>query len=146
DGSAISAARKAIAERYDGHYLPEKPRHYSTKAKNAQEAHEAIRPTDFLRDRAGSGDEGKLYDLIFKRAMASQMAAARRERTTVTLRDGTGKNELRATGQVVQFPGCFVGYREGFDDREGEDYEGLLPVMHKSDSPVKKGVEANQHF
>jgi len=145
DGSAISAARKAIADRYDGHYLPEKPRHYSTKAKNAQEAHEAIRPTDFSRDHAGSGDEAKLYGLIFKRAMASQMAAARLERTTITLRDGTGKNELRATGQVVKFPGFFAVYQEGFDDREDDD-EGLLPVMHKGDSPVKKGVEANQHF
>ncbi|MGV2496448.1 type I DNA topoisomerase [Pelagerythrobacter aerophilus] len=146
DGSAISAARKAIADRYDGHYLPEKPRHYSTKAKNAQEAHEAIRPTDFSRDRAGSGDEGKLYDLIFKRAMASQMAAARLERTTVTLRDGTGKNELRATGQVVKFPGFFAVYQEGFDDKDSDDDEGLLPVMHKGDSPVKKSVDANQHF
>ncbi len=146
DGSAISAARKAIADRYDGHYIPEKPRHYSTKAKNAQEAHEAIRPTDFSRDRAASGDEGKLYDLIFKRAMASQMAAARLERTTVTLRDGTGKNELRATGQVVKFPGFFAVYQEGFDDKDSEDDEGLLPVMHKGDSPVKKSVNANQHF
>ena len=146
DGSAISAARKAIADRYDGHYLPEKPRHYSTKAKNAQEAHEAIRPTDFGRDRAGSGDEGKLYDLIFKRAMASQMAAARLERTTITLRDGTGKNELRATGQVVKFPGYFAVYQEGFDDKDADDDEGLLPTVHKGDSPVKKAVEANQHF
>ena len=146
DGSAISAARKAIADRYDGHYLPEKPRHYSTKAKNAQEAHEAIRPTDFGRDRAGSGDEGKLYDLIFKRAMASQMAAARLERTTITLRDGTGKNELRATGQVVKFPGYFAVYQEGFDDKDSDDDEGLLPLMTKGDSPVKKAVEANQQF
>ncbi|WP_374405321.1 type I DNA topoisomerase [Pelagerythrobacter sp.] len=146
DGSAISAARKAIADRYDGHYLPEKPRHYSTKAKNAQEAHEAIRPTDFSRDRAGSGDEGKLYDLIFKRAMASQMAAARLERTTITFRDGTGKTELRATGQVVKFPGYFAVYQEGFDDKDSDDEDGLLPVMHKGDSPVKKAVKANQHF
>ncbi|AKM07096.1 type I DNA topoisomerase [Pelagerythrobacter marensis] len=146
DGSAISACRKAIADRYDGHYLPEKPRHYSTKAKNAQEAHEAIRPTDFSRDTAGSGDEGKLYGLIFKRAMASQMAPARLERTTVTLRDGTGRNELRATGQVVKFPGFFAVYQEGFDDRDSDDDDGLLPVMNKGDSPVKKGVDANQHF
>lgn len=146
DASAISAARKAIADRYDGHYLPEKPRHYSTKAKNAQEAHEAIRPTDFARDRVGSGDEAKLYGLIFKRAMASQMAAARLERTTITLRDGTGKNELRATGQVVKFPGYFAVYQEGFDDKDSDDEDGLLPVMHKGDCPVKKGVEANQHF
>ena len=146
DGGAISACRKAIADRYDGHYLPEKPRHYSTKAKNAQEAHEAIRPTDFSRDRAGSGDEAKLYDLVFKRAMASQMAPARLERTTVTLREGTGRHELRATGQVVKFPGFFAVYQEGLDDRDSDDDDGLLPVMNKGDSPVKKGVEANQHF
>ncbi|WP_430321324.1 DNA topoisomerase, partial [Salmonella enterica] len=71
DPSAISAARKAISDRYDGHYLPEQPRHYETKAKNAQEAHEAIRPTDFGRDHHGSGDEARLYDLIWKRALAS---------------------------------------------------------------------------
>jgi DNA topoisomerase-1 len=145
DGSAISACRKAISERYDGHYLPEKPRHYSTKAKNAQEAHEAIRPTNFLASHAGSGDEAKLYDLIYKRAMASQMAAASLERTTVTLRDGTGQHELRATGQVVKFPGFFAVYQEGFDDKE-EDEDGLLPLMRKGDCPVKKAVEANQHF
>ena len=145
DGSAINACRKAIADRYDAYYLPDKPRFYSTKAKNAQEAHEAIRPTDFSRDRAGSGDEGRLYDLIFKRAMASQMAAAQLERTTVTLREGTGRHELRATGQVVKFPGFFAVYQEGFDDRE-DDEDGLLPGMNKGDAPARKAVEANQHF
>ena len=93
-------------------YRPEKPRFYSTKAKNAQEAHEAIRPTNFSRDHAGSGDEAKLYDLIFKRAMASQMATAQLERTTVTMRDPTGQHELRATGQVVKFPGFLAVYSE----------------------------------
>ena len=145
DASAISACRKAVSERYSGHYLPEKPRHYQTKAKNAQEAHEAIRPTDFGKDRAGSGDEGKLYDLVFKRAMASQMASARLERTTVMLRDGTGRNELRATGQVVKFPGFLAVYKEGLDD-SADDEGGLLPMMRKGDSPTKKKVEANQHF
>src|SRR3546814_11555214 len=86
-------------------FLPEKPRQYQTKDKNAQEANEAIRPTDFNRDRAGSGDHAKLYDLVFKRALASQMASARLERTTIDLRDGTGRTGLRATGQVVIFPG-----------------------------------------
>lgn len=146
DGSAIAAVRDAIDKRYDSAYLPEKPRFYATKAKNAQEAHEAIRPTNFLRDSAGSGDEAKLYDLIFKRAMASQMATAQLERTTVTLRDPTGQHELRATGQVVKFPGYFAVYQEGFDDKEGEDEDGLLPVMRKGDCPAKKAVEANQHF
>ncbi|MGD9665092.1 MAG: type I DNA topoisomerase, partial [Novosphingobium sp.] len=146
DGSAISACRKAVADRYDGHYLPEKPRMYQTKAKNAQEAHEAIRPTDFTRDHASSGDEAKLYDLIFKRAMASQMAAASLERTTVTLRDATGRNELRATGQVVKFPGFLAVYEEGLDNKSDDDEEGLLPTISKGDCPAKKGVEASQHF
>ncbi|SMQ74151.1 DNA topoisomerase I [Altererythrobacter xiamenensis] len=146
DPGAINSLRDAIGERYDSSYLPEKPRFYSTKAKNAQEAHEAIRPTNFSRDAVGSGDEAKLYSLIFKRAMASQMAAAQLERTTVTLRDATGQHELRATGQVVKFPGFFAVYQEGFDDKSDDDEDGLLPAMHKGDSPLKKSVEANQHF
>lgn len=146
DMSAIMAARDAIAERFSEDYRPEKPRFYATKAKNAQEAHEAIRPTNFKREHAGSGDEAKLYDLIFKRAMASQMSAAQLERTTVTLRDATGQHELRATGQVVKFPGYFAVYQESFDEKSEDDDDGLLPVMHKGDSPAKRGVEANQHF
>lgn len=146
DGSAISACRKAIAERFSGHYLPEKPRIYQTKAKNAQEAHEAIRPTDFARSHASSGDEAKLYDLIFKRAMASQMAGASLERTTVTLRDPTGRHELRATGQVVKFPGFLAVYEEGRDQKGEDDEEGLLPLMRQGDTPAKKSVEAEQHF
>ncbi len=146
DMSAILAARDAIAERFSDDYRPEKPRFYSSKAKNAQEAHEAIRPTNFSRDAAGSGDEAKLYSLIFKRAMASQMSAAQLERTTVTLRDATGQHELRATGQVVKFPGFFAVYQEGFDDKSDDDEEGLLPAMAKGDAPAKKAVEANQHF
>ena len=145
DPGAIMALREAIAERYDASYLPEKPRFYSTKAKNAQEAHEAIRPTDFRREHAGSGDEAKLYGLIFKRAMASQMSAAQLERTTVTLRDPTGAHELRATGQVVKFPGYFAVYQEGFDEPE-DDEDGLLPVLRQGDCPLKRSVEANQHF
>jgi DNA topoisomerase I len=145
DGSAISACRKAVADRYDANFLPEKPRIYQTKAKNAQEAHEAIRPTDFTRDRAGSGDEGRLYELIFKRAMASQMAAASLERTTVTMRDATGQHELRATGQVVKFPGFLAVYQEGIDDSDDDD-DALLPLIRKGDCPAKKGVAANQHF
>ncbi len=146
DGSAISDARRAISDRYDGHYLPEKPRHYSTKAKNAQEAHEAIRPTDFGKDSFGGGEEGRLYELIYKRALASQMASASLERTTVTLRDGTGQNELRATGQVVKFPGFLAIYEEGRDNRDADEDDGLLPALSSGDMPAKKGVEASQHF
>ncbi|MWV27794.1 type I DNA topoisomerase [Aurantiacibacter rhizosphaerae] len=146
DMSAIMACRDAISERYSEEYRPEKPRFYSTKAKNAQEAHEAIRPTNFSKDRAGSGDDAKLYALIFKRAMASQMATAQLERTTVTMRDPTGKHELRATGQVVKFPGFLAVYSESFDEKSEEDDDNLLPVMRKGDAPAKKSVEALQHF
>jgi DNA topoisomerase-1 len=148
DPSAISDARKVISDRYDGHYLPDKPRHYETKAKNAQEAHEAIRPTEFSRDHYGSGDEARLYDLVWKRALSSQMASANLERTTITLREGTGKHELRATGQVVKFSGFLAVYEEGRDQKpDGDDDESsLLPAMSIGDLPVKRAVEASQHF
>ena len=149
DSSAISAARVAITERYkNGHYLPEKPRVYETKAKNAQEAHEAIRPTEFSRDKFGSGDEGKLYELIWKRAIASQMASAVIERTSVTLREGTGQHELRASGQVVKFPGFLAVYDESLDQKSDaeDDESAMLPVLNAGDTPAKRGVEANQHF
>lgn len=151
DGSAISAARKAIVNRYDGGYIPDKPRQYQTKAKNAQEAHEAIRPTDFTRSNAGGGDHAKLYELIWKRALASQMAAARLERTTAELEDGTGKVTLRATGQVVQFPGFLALYTESRDEpavggESGDDDDArLLPAMARGDMPAKKGVEVEGH-
>jgi DNA topoisomerase-1 len=145
DGSAISAARHAITNRYDASYVPDKPRLYQTKAKNAQEAHEAIRPTDFAKDRAGSGDHGRLYELIWKRAMASQMASARMERTTIDLADGTGRHGLRATGQVVIFPGYMALYEEGTDDSEDEDGR-RLPRLRDGDVPAKRDVTAEQHF
>ncbi len=145
DGSAIAAARAAIAKRYDGGYLPDKPRHYQSKAKNAQEAHEAIRPTDFSRDRAGSGDHARLYELIFKRAMASQMASAQLERTSVDLVDGSGQLTLRATGQVMRFPGFLALYEEGRDDGSDDDAR-ILPAMARGDVPAMTGVDADQHF
>jgi DNA topoisomerase-1 len=142
---AISAARRAVASRYDAGYVPDKPRHYATKAKNAQEAHEAIRPTDFSRDHAGSGDHARLYELIWKRALASQMASARLERTTAELADGTGQHALRATGQVVLFPGFLALYEEGRDDAEDEESR-RLPRLREGDTPAKKEVTAEQHF
>lgn len=145
DPSAISAARKAISDRYDSGYLPEKPRAYQAKAKNAQEAHEAIRPTDFGKANAGSGDHGRLYELIYKRAMASQMASARLERTTVDLFDGTGQTGLRATGQVMKFPGFLAVYEEGLDDNDSED-GAMLPPIAAGDQPAKRSVEKTQHF
>ncbi|HWT13063.1 MAG TPA: type I DNA topoisomerase [Allosphingosinicella sp.] len=142
---AISAARRAVTERYDAGYVPDKPRHYETKAKNAQEAHEAIRPTDFSRDRAGSGEHARLYELIWKRALASQMASARLERTTAELVEGTGRTALRATGQVVLFPGFLALYEEGRDDAEDEESR-RLPRLREGDTPARKKVLAEQHF
>ncbi len=145
DHSAISAARLAIADRYDASYVPDKPRQYTAKAKNAQEAHEAIRPTDFSKDKLGSGDHGRLYELVFKRALASQMASARLERTTVDLSEATGQHGLRATGQVVLFPGYLALYEEGRDD-EGDEESRRLPRLKEGDAPAKKAVNAEQHF
>ena len=145
DGSAISAARHAITNRYDASYVPDKPRMYQTKAKNAQEAHEAIRPTDFGKDRAGSGDHARLYELVWKRAMASQMSSAQLERTTIDLSDGTGRHGLRATGQVVIFPGYLALYEEGRDD-EGDEESRRLPRLRDGDVPAKREVTADQHF
>ena len=120
-GEAISAARKAIASRYDSGYVPDKPRKYQSKIKNAQEAHEAIRPTDFSRAKAGSGDQARLYELVYNRALASQMASAKLERTTVELVDGAGRATLRASGQVVLFPGYLALYEEGLDEKEARE-------------------------
>ncbi|AFN56043.1 DNA topoisomerase I [Zymomonas mobilis] len=150
DESAIVAARKTITQRYDGGFVPDKPRQYQVKAKNAQEAHEAIRPTDFSRDKAASGDHARLYELIWKRALASQMASAKLERTTVDLTDGTGQNVLRVTGQVVLFSGFLTLYEESADDnandRDGKEGRARLPLLRAGDAPLKKEVRADQHF
>jgi len=143
---AISGARRAIASRYDAGYVPDRPRQYQSKIKNAQEAHEAIRPTDFDRARAASGDHARLYELVYNRALASQMASARLERTTVELSDGTGRAVLRASGQVVLFPGYLALYEEGRDEK-AEDEEGArMPALREGDALVKIAVEATQSF
>jgi len=142
---AISAARRAIATRYDAGFVPDRPRQYQSKIKNAQEAHEAIRPTDFDRSRAASGDHARLYELVYNRALASQMASARLERTTVELVDGAGRATLRATGQVVLFPGFMALYDEGRDDPQDEE-GARMPQLREGDAPAKTGVEATQSF
>src|SRR5689334_24247104 len=142
---AISAARRAIATRYDAGFVPDRPRQYQSTIKNAQEAHEAIRPTDFDRPRAASGDHGRLYELVYNRALASQMASARLERTTVELTDGPGRAVLRATGQVVLFPGFIALYDEGRDDPQDEE-GARMPALRDGDVPAKTGVEATQSF
>lgn len=142
---AVSAARRAIASRYSAGFVPDRPRQYQSKIKNAQEAHEAIRPTDFDMARAASGDHARLYELIYNRALASQMASARLERTTVELTDGTGRAVLRATGQVVLFPGFMALYDEGRDDPQDEE-GARMPALREGDVPAKTGVEAVQSF
>jgi DNA topoisomerase-1 len=143
---AVSAARRAIANRYDAGYVPDKPRHYASKIKNAQEAHEAIRPTDFARAAAASGDHARLYGLVYNRALASQMASARLERTTIDLTDGAGRAVLRATGQVVLFPGFLALYEEGRDEKSDDEDGARMPALRPGDAPAKTGVQASQHF
>ncbi|MGF6861984.1 DNA topoisomerase-1 [Rhodobacteraceae bacterium MBR-64] len=130
---AVMAARDAIKDRFGGDYVPPSPRMYKNKAKNAQEAHECIRPTDMFaapeKLRITDGDQRKLYDLIWKRTIASQMAAARLERTTVDVASADGQVELRATGQVIQFDGFIKVYEEGRDDTADEDGARLPQIV-----------------
>ena len=143
---AISAARRAIANRYDAGYVPDRPRQYTSKVKNAQEAHEAIRPTDFSLANAAGGDHTRLYSLVYNRALASQMASARLERTTIDLTDGAGRAVLRASGQVVLFPGFLALYEEGRDEKADDEDGARMPALREGDAPAKTGVEATQHF
>ncbi|NOD97432.1 type I DNA topoisomerase [Ruegeria sp. HKCCD6228] len=133
---AVAATRETIADRYGAEYVPDSPRMYKNKAKNAQEAHECIRPTDMSRDakalKVTDEDQRKLYDLIWKRTIACQMAAARLERTTVEIGSDDGQVGLRATGQVVMFDGFMRVYEEGRDDVSDED-EKRLPQIAQGD-------------
>ncbi len=128
---AVMAARDVIRDRFGATYVPDSPRMYKNKAKNAQEAHECIRPTDMAvspdRLKIAEADQRKLYDLIWKRTIASQMAAARMERTVVEVISPDGQVGLRANGQVVLFDGFLKVYDEGRDE-DGDD-EGRLPQI-----------------
>jgi DNA topoisomerase-1 len=155
---ALAEARDVIAGLYGKDYVPETPRQYRTKAKNAQEAHEAIRPTSLERNPGRlrlEPDMGRLYELIWKRMIASQMEAARIERTTIDLESADGQTGLRATGQVVQFPGYLAVYEEGRDDPEqkpgeagqaDEDFSGRLPAVSEGAAARVIAARADQHF
>ncbi len=150
---AVMAARDAIKARYGESYVPKSPRMYKNKAKNAQEAHECIRPTDMGQspDKLRlEPDQARLYDLIWKRSIASQMEAARFERTTVEIASADGAVGLRATGQVVTFDGFLKVYMEGRDDEEfelvDEEDGGRLPVIVSGERTDKRGVTPEQHF
>ena len=150
----IAQAREAIGQRFGPAYVPAEPRYYKTKAKNAQEAHEAIRPTNILRSpdtlRLDS-DLQRLYELIWKRMIASQMESARLDRTTVEIETPDGQTGLRATGQVVVFDGFIAAYEEGRDDRqkgaEDEDDEGgRLPALKEGAKAKVEAIRTDQHF
>ena len=153
-GEAISDCRAAIAGNFGDDYLPDQHRVYKSKAKNAQEAHEAIRPTSFARTPENlnlTGDMKKLYDLIWKRAMASQMASAKLERTTIEIADNGNTVGLRATGQVIRFDGFLKLYEVTKPKTAEKDEEEVadnttLPVINEGDSSTAKKTEADQHF
>jgi DNA topoisomerase-1 len=147
---AVTAARDAIKDRFGPDYVPSSPRIYKNKAKNAQEAHECIRPTDMASDaealRISDADQRKLYDLIWKRTLACQMEAARMERTTVDVASKDGQVELRATGQVVLFDGFMRIYEEGRDDAVVDDDDKRLPQISEGEPAAKRSVTPEQHF
>jgi DNA topoisomerase I len=149
---AISAARSVIGKEFGDRYLPEKPRYYSTKAKNAQEAHEAIRPTEFSRTPASvrkflDADQARLYELIWKRAVASQMQPAEIERTTVEIEadDGSRKAGLRAVGSVVRFDGFLAAYAERRDEDSDDEESRRLPEIVAGENLDRLAVNATQH-
>jgi DNA topoisomerase-1 len=149
---AVSAARAVIGKEFGAKYVPGVPRKYLVKAKNAQEAHEAIRPTDMSRlpkdvARYLQPDQARLYELIWTRMIASQMESALLERTTVEIEAKAGERnlELRATGQVVRFDGFLKLYQEGKDDEEDEE-SGRLPALSEGEALKKDRIDSTQHF
>lgn len=149
---AIAGCRKLIKAEYSARYLPAAPRHYKSKVKNAQEAHESIRPTDVMRRpddiaRYLDADQQKLYALIWKRAVASQMESAVLDQVAIDIASSDGQVILRATGSVIAFDGFFKVYREGSDDPGQEEGENvLLPNLAVGAALERLKVEAEQHF
>ncbi|MEM7172285.1 MAG: type I DNA topoisomerase [Pseudomonadota bacterium] len=149
---AIEVTRASIVESFGDPYLPSAPRHYKTKAKNAQEAHEAIRPTDVRRDpksmsRHLSGDEFRLYDLIWKRMVASQMESARFDQVAVDIAVDQGKAQLRANGSILIFDGFLALYQESGDESgESDGKDRRLPKLDQGDQAERQKVQPEQHF
>jgi DNA topoisomerase-1 len=147
---AVNEAREVIGKKYGARYVPSTARIYVSKAKNAQEAHEAVRPTSFARTpedvaRHLDADAAKLYELIWKRAVASQMESAEQERTTVDVLSADRKITLRATGTVTLFDGFLTLYQEGQDDSSDED-GSRLPKLAAGDATKVAQVTPAQHF
>ncbi len=147
---AIASIRDFIGSHYGSEFVPETPRRYKTKTKNAQEAHEAIRPTDIARSpEALQGvlerDLWRLYDLIWKRSVACQMASARMDLVAVDMDAGTHWT-LRANGSTVTFPGFMAVYQEGKDDGDEDEGNRILPPLDTGDEPQVLGIDSEQHF
>ena len=149
---AISAARSSIVNEFGQKYLPEKPRYYSAKAKNAQEAHEAIRPTDFSRTPSQvrkylDADQARLYEMIWKRAIASQMQPAEIERTTVEIEavNGARRATLRAVGSVIRFDGFLAAYTEQKEEDSEDEENRRLPEIRAGEVLAREAINATQH-
>ena len=149
---AIHALRHQIGEQYGADYLPEKPRFYKSKAANSQEAHEAVRPTDFKRTpqkmRAFlDNDQFRLYELIWKRAMASQFASAQLDQTTIELASQDKAHKMRATGTVIIFDGFLNLYAESKDDEADKDPTSvILPRLDVGEAMTLQKAVPEQHF
>ncbi len=143
--TALNMAKKEITERYGKEYL--KTRRYTTRTKGAQEAHEAIRPTYMNHPTvSGSSDEQRLYELVWKRTIASQMADAELERTIVNILISTNKNHFVAEGEIILFDGFLKVYLEGTDDDHNEDAEGILPPLKQGQELELKELQASERF
>ena len=150
-GEAIAACRDVIGKEYGAEYVPKSPRQYTSKAKNAQEAHEAIRPTapsKLPKQMDLESDQSRLYELIWKRTVASQMESAVLDQLSITFAANDNTAKLRASGSTIKFPGFIALYREGVDDAaDGDnDDDKLLPNLPTGTKADAKKVEANQHF
>jgi DNA topoisomerase I len=150
---AVAGIRGMIGQQYGKDYVPDAPRQYQNKSKNAQEAHEAVRPTDPNRRpnevaKHVDRDQARLYELVWNRAVASQMQSAELERTTVdiTAKVGARNIELRATGQVVKFDGFLTLYQEGFDEPSEDDESRRLPIINQGETLAKQAINSSQHF
>ena len=150
---AIADIRVMLGKNYGKEYVPASPRQYHNKSKNAQEAHEAMRPTSASRTPAEVAkyvdrDQARLYELIWNRAVASQMESAELERTTVDIAAKVRRRtiDLRATGQVVKFDGFLTLYQEGQDEAADDDESKRLPAMAEGEALAKQAIDATQHF
>jgi DNA topoisomerase-1 len=150
-GEAIGSLRRLIERDFGPKYRPDSPRQYKTATKNAQEAHEAVRPTDAFRrpaDVAGflDPDQLRLYELVWKRAMASQMEAALLDQVTVDIHGAAGRVAFRANGSTIAFDGFLALYQEGKDDDADEEDGRRLPALKEGDGLTRRDVTPAQHF